>query len=84
MSVSFLLVDFTSFLIRLQKPHVLTGLILAILGLSTIFLARRIAFVARKEEDKDKPISNDNKVYLGIKLFGLIMLLVALIIMVFE
>lgn len=84
MDIQFLLLDFTSFLIRLQKTHVLIGLILAVLGLATIFLARKIAFVARKEESKSKPIENDNKVYLGIKIFGLVMLLVALIIMVFE
>lgn len=84
MSISFLLLDFTSFMIRLKKPHVLIGLILAVLGLAIIFLARKIAFVARKEENKDKPITNDNKIYLGVKIFGLIMLLVSLIIMVFE
>lgn len=84
MGVSFMLLDFTSFLIRLQKPHVIVGLILAVLGLATIFLARRIAFVARKEEEKDKPIENDNKVFITIKAFGLVMLLVSLIIMVFE
>lgn len=84
MNISFMLIDFTSFLIRLQKPHVIIGLILAVLGLATIFLARRIAFVARKEEEKTKPIENNNKVFLTIKAFGLVMLLVSLIIMVFE
>ena len=84
MNITFMLVDFTSLLIRLQKPHVIVGLILAILGLASIFLARRIAFVARKDEEKDKPIENNNKTYIGIKAFGLVMLLVALILMVFE
>lgn len=84
MDIRLMLVDFTTFLIRLQKPHVITGLILAILGLATIFLARRIASVARKEEDKNKPIENNNKVFIIIKVFGLIMLLVSLVIMVFE
>lgn len=84
MDIRLMLIDFTSFLIRLQRPHIITGLILAVLGLATIFLARRIAFVARKEEDKDKAIENNNKVYVTIKALGLVMLLVALIIMVFE
>jgi uncharacterized membrane protein len=84
MNIGLMLLDFTSFLIRLQKPHVITGLILAIVGLATIFLARRIAFVARKEENKDKPIENNNKTYITIKAFGLVMLLVSLIVMVFE
>lgn len=84
MNINFMLLDWTSFLIRLQRPHVIIGLILAALGLATILLARRIAIVARKEEDKDKPIEGNNKVYVTIKAFGLIMLLISLIIMVFE
>ncbi len=84
MNISLMLIDFTSLFIRLQKPHVIIGLILAILGLATIFLARRIAFVARKEENKNKPIENTNKTYISIKAFGLVMLLISLILMVFE
>lgn len=84
MDIRLMLIDFTSLLIRLQKPHVIVGIILAVLGLASIFLARRIAFVARKEEEKEKPIENNNKTYITIKAFGLVMLLVALIMMVFE
>ena len=84
MSVSFMLLDWTSFLIRLQKTHVMVGLILAAFGLATVLLARRITTVARKEEDRDKPVENNNKVYMTVKAFGLIMLLVSLVIMVFE
>jgi Na+/H+ antiporter NhaD/arsenite permease-like protein len=79
-----MLIDFTTFLIRLQKPHVITGLILAILGLATILLAKRIASVARKEQDRDKPIESNNRVLIIVKVLGLTMLLVSLIIMVFE
>lgn len=79
-----LAVDFTGLIVRLQKPHVMVGLILAALGFATVLLARRIASVARKEEDKTKPIENTNKLYIALKAFGLVMLLVALIIMVFE
>ncbi len=79
-----MLVNFNSFLIRIQKTHVMVGLILAAFGLAIIFLAKRIASVARKEELRDQPIGNDNKVYIALKALGLVMLLVALIIMVFE
>ncbi len=84
MNISLMLIDFTTFLIRLQKPHVITGLILAILGLATILLAKRIASVARKEQDRDKPIESNNRVLIIVKVLGLTMLLVSLIIMVFE
>lgn len=79
-----LAVDFTALLVRLQKPHVMVGLILAGLGFATVLLARRIASVARKKEEKSKPVENTNKVYIALKAFGLVMLLVSLIIMVFE
>ncbi|MDD4110233.1 MAG: hypothetical protein PHS54_01620 [Clostridia bacterium] len=81
MNINFMLIDFTAFLLRLQEPHVIIGLILAVLGLATVFLARRITRVARKAEDRDKPVENNNKVYITIKAFGLILLLVALIIL---
>ena len=77
-------INFTNLLVRIQKPHVMIGLILAAIGFATILLARRIARVARKEELRDQPVENNNKVYVTIKAFGLVMLLVALIIMVFE
>ena len=55
---------------------------MAILGFAIILLAKRIAMVARK--DKSKPVDNDNKLYITLKALGLVMLLVALIIMIFE
>lgn len=82
LNVSLLALDLTSLLDRIQKPHVITGLILAVLGFAIILLAKRIAFVARK--DKSKPVDNNNKLYITLKALGLVMLLVALIIMIFE
>lgn len=84
MSFSMLALDFTNLIVRITKTHVMIGLILAAIGFATILLARRIASASRKEENRDKPIENNNKVYITIKAFGLVMLLVALIIMVFE
>ena len=69
---------------RLVKPHVIVGLVLAVLGVALAFLARRIASVARKAENRKLPVENTNKVYLTLKALGLVFLLVALIIMMFE
>lgn len=77
-------VDFSSFLTRIQKPHIIIGLILAALGFAVVLLARRVASVARKEQFRADPVENTNKVYLTLKAFGLVMLLVSLIIMVLE
>ncbi len=82
LNFSLLALDLTSLIDRIQKPHVITGLILAILGFAIVLLAKRIAMVARK--DKSKPVENDNKLYITLKALGLVMLLVALIIMIFE
>lgn len=84
MNFSMLAFDVTNLIVRISKMHVMIGLILAAIGFATILLARRIARVSRKEENRDKPVENNNKVYIAIKAFGLVMLLVALIIMVFE
>lgn len=69
---------------RLAKTHIIIGLCLAILGFALALLARRIASVCRPEEEKKLPVENSNKVYLILKGFGLVFLLVALIIMMFE
>ena len=69
---------------RLSKTHVIVGLVLAIIGFALALLARRVASVARPEEERKLPVENNNKVYLIMKAFGLIFLLVALIIMMFE
>ena len=80
----FMAADFTNFVARIQKPHVIVGLILAVLGFATILLAKRIASVARRQENKNIPVDGNNKVYILLKALGLVMLLVALIILIFE
>lgn len=69
---------------RISKTHVIVGLVLAVLGVSLALLARRIASVARPQEQRKLPVENTNKVYLVLKALGLVFLLVALIIMMFE
>ena len=80
----FLLNALTALTERLSRVHVIVGLVLAILGFSLTLLARRVASVARPEEERKLPVENNNKVYLIMKAFGLIFLLVALIIMMFP
>lgn len=75
---------YSNLLDRLSKTHVIVGLVLAVLGVAIALLARRIASVARKEENRKLPVENNNKVYLVLKALGLVFLLVALIIMMFE
>lgn len=65
---------------RLAQTNVIIGLALAALGFALTLLARRIAIFARKE---DKVKDND-KVFIGVKAFGLVMILVALIILVAD
>lgn len=75
---------YSNLLDRLSKTHVITGLVLAVLGFALALLARRITSVARKKEDRALPVENNNKVYLTLKALGLVFLLVALIILMFE
>ena len=71
---------FVDLLTRLAMPNVITGLILAALGLAITFLARKIARVVRKE----KEIPNNDNVYLICKALGLVMICVALIVMIIQ
>ena len=71
---------FVDLLTRLAMPNVITGLILAALGLAITFLARKIARVIRKEKD----IPNNVNVYLICKALGLVMICVALIVMIIQ
>ena len=71
---------FVDLLTRLAMPNVITGLILAALGLAITFLARKIARVIRKE----KEIPNNDNVYLICKALGLVMICVALIVMIIQ
>lgn len=70
----------SSLIDRLKLPNVLTGLILAILGISLSFLAKKITQVIRGE----KELKDNDKVFLSIKAFALVMILVALILMVIQ
>ncbi len=71
---------FVDLLTRLAMPNVITGLVLAALGLAITFLARKIARVVRKE----KEIPNNDNVYLICKALGLVMICVALIVMIIQ
>ena len=71
---------FVDLLTRLAMPNVITGLVLAALGLAITFLARKIARVVRKE----KEIPNNDNVYLICKALGLVMFCVALIVMFIQ
>lgn len=70
----------TSLADRLKLPNVLTGLILAILGIALSFLAKKITQVIRGE----KELKENDKIFLSIKAFALVMILVALILMVLQ
>ncbi len=52
----------------LKQPLTLTGCLLLVVGISTAFLARRIARVARKSNN----IPNNDKVYVALKIIGLL------------
>ena len=69
---------FVDLLTRLAMPNVITGLILAAVGLAITFLARKIARVIRNK----KQIENNDNVYLTCKALGLVMICVALIVMI--
>ncbi len=71
---------FVDLLTRLAMPNVITGLVLAALGLAITFLARKIARVVRKE----KEIPNNDNAYLICKALGLVMICVALIVMIIQ
>ena len=71
---------FVDLLTRLAMPNVITGLVLAALGLAITFLARKLARVIRKE----KEIPNNDNVYLICKALGLVMICVALIVMIIQ
>ena len=71
---------FVDLLTRLSMPNVITGLILAALGLAITFLARKIARIIRKKTD----IDNNDHVYLICKALGLVMICVALVVMIIQ
>lgn len=71
---------FDNFIDHISKVNVITGIVMAALGLALTLLARRITRSIRKTETVD----NADKIYLGIKAFALVMILAALILMIIE
>lgn len=65
---------------RLSQTNVIVGLALAALGFALSLLARRIAIFVRKEDK----VSDNDKVFIGVKAFSIVMILVALIILVMD
>ena len=63
--------------LRLQDIYI--GVILAVIGLTIAILSKRIARIVRKSND----IKNDDKTMLGIKVFGLVLLYIALMVIIF-
>lgn len=59
----------------LGKPLVITGLILIILGISTLCLAKRITRVARQTNEVDL----NDKIYVTFKIIGLLLMLAGLV-----
>ena len=57
------------------NPIAVVGVVLAAVGLAMALIARRVTVAVRGTRD----IKNDDKVFLSIKVFGLIVILVGLI-----
>lgn len=64
----------------ITRPNVIAGIILAAVGLALTLLAKKITRIARKKQDIDEA----DKLYLALKGFALVMILVALIVMIIE
>lgn len=65
---------------KLQLPMFTAGIVLAILGVTIGFLAKRITRVVRKSNT----IENNDKILISLKLVGLILLFFALILLIFT
>ena len=65
---------------RLAQTNVIVGLALAALGFALTLLARRIAIFVRKEDK----INDSDKVFMVVKAFGLVLILVALVILIMD
>ncbi|MEG1500165.1 MAG: hypothetical protein RR400_03790 [Clostridia bacterium] len=75
-----LLLEGSNFLDRMSQPNVIIGIVLAAVGLALTLLAKRITRVIRKEQKIDE----GDRVYLALKAFSLVMILVALIVMIVK
>lgn len=71
---------FATYADRLSLAEFMPSIILAVAGLSSIFLARRITRVIKRKNN----IDNEDKFMLGVKFFGLIVFFVAILIIVLQ
>ena len=72
------LLAFVDLLTRLNQINVIIGIILAVVGLSVVFLAKRITVSIRRTDD----VSDDDKVHVTLKIIGLILVIAGLIVQV--
>lgn len=71
---------FNGIVAMLKSVEVIIGLCFAILGVATAFLARRITRIIRKRND----IDDNDPALLTIKAVGLVFMLIAFLILVFQ
>lgn len=71
---------FVSLSDALNLKNIMYGLILAIAGLSIAILSKRITRIFRRNNE----IADNDKIMLGFKVFGLILLFIALLVIVFQ
>lgn len=78
--MSLYLTFWTTIIDKLHIPMYLSGIILAIVGLSLGILAKRITRVVRKSNT----VENNDRILISLKLVGLILLFLALILLIFT
>ena len=62
----------------LQRPNVLVAIFLAVVGITLAILSRRIARAVRKTKD----IPDNDGLLVGLKITGLVMIMIGLILMI--
>lgn len=72
------LLAFVDLLTRLNQVNVIVGIILAVVGLSMIFLAKRFTRACRKTDD----VEDNDRLYVALKIIGLILVVAGLIVQV--
>jgi len=65
---------------RLKLPSILSGVIIAIVGLAFVILARRVTRAVRKTDS----VEDDDKVMIVLKAIGLVLMFVALMVFIFT
>lgn len=66
---------FVDLMTRLSMPNVIVGIVLSVVGISFAFLSKRIARAIRKNQD----ISENDNIYVTLKVVGLILIVAGLI-----